>query len=47
MIRYSTDMAYLYNFPDKNGYDIKDQRRAFKWAKPAKVLELQRRGFFN
>ena len=21
MIRYSTDMAYLYNFPDKNGYD--------------------------
>ena len=37
MIRYSTDMAYLYGFSDKNGYDSDSRHYGvgspYKWAK--------------
>ncbi len=51
MIRYSTDMAYLYDFNNKEGYDrLKKGGKPFKWAlkKPGyKVLEKQKQGYFN
>lgn len=48
MIRYSTEMAYLYDFEDKKGYDYKDKTRAFKWAKTkGPILKKQKRGHFN
>ena len=50
MIKYSTDMAYLYEFIDKNGYD-KGQYSVpspFKWAaKKGKTLVKQRNGLYN
>jgi len=48
MIMYSTDMAYLYNLPDKDAYDRLYQKRAFKHVKDkTKVLMKQRRGYYN
>lgn len=49
MIRYSTDMAYLYGFNDKNGFDAdKKGGRPFKWAeKKGPVLVKQKKGFYN
>lgn len=48
MIMYSTDMAYLYNLPNKDGYDRYHQKRAFKHVKDkTKVLMKQRRGYYN
>lgn len=48
MIMYSTDMGYLYNLPDKDGYDRIYQRRAFKHKKDkTKVLIKQKRGYYN
>ena len=55
MITYSSDMAYLYNFNDRGGYDKKDNTKnqngvghPFKWAqKKGKVLIKQRKGIFN
>jgi len=47
MIEYSTDMAFLYNLSDKNGYDRIYQTRAFKHVEKSKILSKQRRGFYN
>lgn len=47
IIRYSTEMAYLYDFKDKEGYDAKEKTRAYKWKKSAKSLELRREGKFD
>lgn len=49
MIKYSTDMAYLYGFKDKNGYDIKDKSgHPFKWAeKKGPILVKQKKGQYN
>lgn len=52
MIRYSNDMAYLYGFEDKNGYDSDPRHYGvgspYKWAKKkGPILVKQRRGQFN
>ena len=48
MIVYSTDMAHFYNLPDKNGYDIDFQKRAFKRVRDKeKILLKQKHGIFN
>ena len=52
MIRYSTDMAYLYGFSDKNGYDSEPKYSGvgspYKWAKKkGPILVKQRKGQFN
>ena len=52
MIRYSTDMAYLYGFEDKNGYDSEPGYYGvgspYKWAKKkGPILVKQRKGQFN
>ena len=47
MIMYSTEMAYLYDFKDKKGYDAKDKSRAFKWTKKEKIMKKQKEGRFN
>ena len=52
MIMYSNDMAYLYNFEDKNGYDSDPRHDGvgspYKWAKKkGPILVKQRRGQFN
>lgn len=49
LITYSTDMAYLYNFKDKEGFDIKRKGgRPFKWAeKKGPVLTKQKQGQYN
>lgn len=52
MIRYSTDMAYLYGFEDKNGYDSDPRHYGvgspYKWAKKkGPILVKQRKGQFN
>lgn len=49
MIRYSTDMAYLYDFCDKDGYDKKYREpHPYKWAeKKGKVLVKQKQGEFK
>ena len=52
MIRYSTDMAYLYGFKDKNGYDSVPNHYGvgspYKWAKKkGPILVKQRKGQFN
>ena len=48
MIIYSTDMAYFYNLPDKAGYDIDFQKRAFKHVRDKeKILLKQKHGIFN
>ena len=48
MITYSTAMAYLYGFPDKDGFDWKrhSQGEPFKRVK-GPVLEKQKNGCFN
>ncbi|MBE6161354.1 MAG: hypothetical protein E7158_03960 [Firmicutes bacterium] len=50
MIKYSTDMAYLYGFSDKSGFD--DNRYGvgspYKWSKKkGPILEKQKHGHFN
>lgn len=49
MIRYSTDMAYLYDFNDKEGYDFEYyEGRPFKWAeKKGPILVRQKNGKYN
>ena len=50
MISYSTDMAYLYNFPDKSGYDSDWHCKGtpFKRArKKGPILVKQKIGMFN
>lgn len=49
MIMYSTDMAYLYGFENKKGYDRNRQKgRPYKWAeKKGPVLVKQRKGQYN
>ena len=50
MITYSTDMAYLYRFPDKDGFDWKrhSQGEPYKRArKKGPILVKQRDGCFN
>lgn len=49
MITYSIDMAYLYDFNDKNGYDMRFQNgRPFKWAeKKGPILVKQKKGQYN
>ena len=51
MIRYSTDMAYLYGFSDTNGYDSNNRYSVgspYKWAKKkGPILVKQRKGQFN
>ena len=52
MIRYSTDMAYLYGFSDTKGYDSNPGHNGvgspYKWAKKkGPILERQRNGQFN
>ena len=52
MIRYSQDMAYLYEFEDKNGYDSNPNyygvSRPYKRAKKkGPILVKQKKGQFN
>lgn len=50
MIRYSTDMAYLYDFTDKSGYDDNQYgvRSPYKRArKKGPILQMQKKGYFN
>lgn len=52
MIRYSTDMAYLYGFEDKEGYDSDPRHYGvgspYKWAKKkGPILVKQKQGQFN
>lgn len=52
MIKYSTDMAYLYGFEDKYGYDSEPNHcgvgSPYKWAKKkGPILVKQRSGQFN
>lgn len=52
MIKYSTDMAYLYGFGDKNGYDSDPGcygvGSPYKWArKKGAILVKQKKGQFN
>ena len=52
MIRYSTDMAYLYGFSDTRGYDSDPRHYGvgspYKWAKKkGPILVKQRKGQFN
>ena len=48
IIRYSTDMAYLYDLPDKIGHDIMYHTRAYKHIKDKeKILAKQKRGYYN
>lgn len=50
MITYSTDMAYLYGFPDKDGFDWKShsQGEPYKHArKKGPILVKQKNGNFN
>ena len=52
MIKYSTDMAYLYGFGDKNGYDSDHGcygvGSPYKWArKKGAILVKQKKGQFN
>ena len=48
MIRYSTEMAYLYEFKDKRGFDAKYKGHPFKWAeKKGPILVKQRNGEFH
>ncbi len=52
MIRYSNDMAYLYGFEDKKGFDSAPKYYGvgspYKWAKKkGPILVKQRKGQFN
>ena len=49
MIMYSTDMAYLYGFKDKSGYDREfKEGHPFKWAeKKGPILVKQKNGQYN
>ena len=48
MILYSTDMAYLYGFEDKQGYDSEFKKTPFKRVKDKqKILAKQKQGIFN
>lgn len=49
MIRYSTDMAYLYGFKNTDGYDREfKEGHPYKWAaKKGPILVRQRKGQYN
>ena len=48
MILFSTDMAFLYDLPDKEGYDAIFNRRPYKWAeKRGPILAKQKNGMYN
>ena len=48
ILRYSTDMAFLYGFDPELSYDRHDNTRAFKHVKDeSKILALQKKGIFN
>lgn len=49
LIKYSTDMAYLYDFKDKKGYDSEfKEGHPFKWAeKKGPILVKQKNGKYN
>ena len=48
MILFSTDMAFLYDLPDKDGYDAIYNKRPYKWAeKKGPILAKQRNGMYN
>ena len=49
MIRYSTDMAYLYGFKDKSGYDREfKEGHPFKWTeKKGPILVKQKKGKYK
>ena len=48
MIMYSIDMAYLYGFKDKSGYDRQYNKTPFKRVKDKeKILIKQKQGKFN
>jgi len=52
MIKYSQDMAYLYDFEDKKGYDSEKRYYGvpspYKWAKKkGPILSKQKKGYFN
>ena len=48
MIRYSTEVAYLYGFKDKEGVDKRSKGHPFKWAeKKGPILVKQRNGEFH
>lgn len=50
MIKYSTDMAYLYDFPNKKGYDsyIRKESNPFKRAqKKGPILVKWKNGQYN
>ena len=48
ILRYSTDMAFLYGFDPELAYDRIDNTRAFKHVKDeSKILSLQKKGIFN
>ena len=55
MIKYSTDMAHLYRFSDKNGFDkgrtySYNAKNNYKWVlkkAPESILEKQKKGYFN
>ena len=44
----STEMAVLYGFNKKYGFDIIEKRNSFKWAnKKGLILSKQKEGIFN
>ena len=48
MILFSTDMAFLYDLPDKDGYDVIYNKRPYKWAeKRGPILAKQKNGMYN
>lgn len=48
MLYYSTDMAYLYDFDDKKGFDAEFNKTPFKRVKDKnKILRKQKQGVFN
>ena len=48
MLFYSTDMAHLYGFEDKKGFDAEFNKTPFKRVKDKrKILAKQKQGIFN
>lgn len=48
MIMYSVEMAYLYDFVNKDGFDLFHKTTAFKRVKDkSKILEKQKKGIYN
>ena len=48
MIMYSVEMAYLYDFVNKDGFDLSHKTTVFKRVKDkSKILEKQKKGIYN